>query len=124
MIVALSSRSSQDIGDYAQPRESIASGLGCGLDFGLGGAFRDMYCWLLLGLRLGLASRFLGDELLLDFVWMQQSRFLTVGFVYFVLICIRFDSKEIVECDIGPFCGSDFISQTEDFLICDLLLML
>jgi hypothetical protein len=70
MVVALSARSSQDIGHYAQARESIAGGLGCGLDLGLGGAFGDVDSGLLLGLRLVLASRFLGDELLLDFVWM------------------------------------------------------
>jgi hypothetical protein len=69
MIVALSAGTSQDIGHYAQARESIAGGLGCSLDFGLGGAFGNMHSWF-LGLGLGLASRFLGDELLLDFVWM------------------------------------------------------
>ena len=55
MIVALSARSSQDVGHYAQTRESIASGLGCGLDLSLGGAFRDVDSRLLLRLRLVLA---------------------------------------------------------------------
>jgi hypothetical protein len=36
----------------------------------LGGPFGDMHSGLLLWLRLGLASRLVGDELLLDFVWM------------------------------------------------------
>jgi hypothetical protein len=70
MVVALSTGTSQDIGHYAQARESIAGGLGCSFNFGLGGPFGDMHSGLLLWLRLGLASRLVGDELLLDFVWM------------------------------------------------------
>jgi hypothetical protein len=92
MVIPLSALSSQDIGHYAQTRESIAGGLGRGLDFGLRGAFGYMDAWLLLGLRLILASRFVGDELLLDFVWMQESGLLAVGLVDLFLICIRFNS--------------------------------
>lgn len=52
-----------------------------------------MDSWLPLRLRLILlACRFLGDELLLDFVWMQESRLLAVGLVYINLICAWFDS--------------------------------
>lgn len=126
MVVALPARSSQDVGHYAQARETIAGSLGRGLDFGLGGAFGDVDSRLLLGLGLVLvlASRFVGDELLLDFVWMQESGLLAVGLVYVILVCVGFQSQEIVECDAEPFCGFDFISQTEDLLVCGLLLVI
>jgi hypothetical protein len=54
---------------------------------------------------------------------MQESGLLAVGLVYIILICAWFDSQEVVEGDASPFCGFDFISQTEDFLVCGLLLV-
>jgi hypothetical protein len=57
-----------------------------------------VYAGLLLGLGfLVFSRRFVGDELLLYFVGMQEARPLAVGFVDFVLVCGRGDPEEVVE---------------------------
>lgn len=82
-----------------------------------------MNTWL-LRLFLVLSSRLVGNELLLDLVGMQKFRFLLVGLIDFVLVGRRSDAEEIVECDARTFMKFDFVPQTEDFLICDLQLVI
>ena len=67
VIVALSARASQDVGHYTQARKAIAGCLGCGVDLCFRRALGDMNARF-LALGFSFASRFLGDELLLDFV--------------------------------------------------------
>jgi len=124
MVVARSALSFQDVVHYAQTRESFGGGLSRGLDFGLRGAFRYVDSWLLLGLRLVLASRFVGNELLPDFVWMQDAGLLLVRLVYVFLVCVWLDSEKVVEGNAQPLGGFNFISQTEYFLVCGLRLVI
>jgi hypothetical protein len=69
-----------------------------------------MDSWLLRRLLLALARRLVGNELLLDFVWMQETRLLAVGFVNFVLVRRGRNAQEIVECYSWPFGKFDFIT--------------
>lgn len=85
MIVALSARASKNVGHYTQARESVAGCFGRGGNLCFGWAFGDMNAWL-LAFGFVLASRFLSNELLLDFVGVEKTRLLAVGFVDFVLV--------------------------------------
>lgn len=124
MIVAFSAGSSQDVGHYTEARKSITGSFGCSLDLCLRRALRDMDSWL-LALRLGLvlACGSIGDELLLDLVGVKKTGPLAVGLVDFVLGRGGSDAYEIVEGNVESLRGFDFVSQTEDFLICDLSLV-
>jgi hypothetical protein len=84
-----------------------------------------MDSWLLaLGLGFVLACGLVGDELLLDLVGVKKTRPLAVGLVDFVLCRGRSDAYEVVEGNVEPLRGLNFVSQTEDFLICDLSLVI
>jgi hypothetical protein len=102
MIIPLSARTSQDVGDYTETCESIAGSFSSSLNLCLGRGFANVHPGL-LALWLVLSGRLVGDELLLDLVWVEEFGFLAVCFIDLVLVSRRWDSDEIVEGNTRAF---------------------
>src|SRR4051794_18616646 len=92
-----------------------------GFDLRFRRTFRHMDTWLFLrSLRLLLVfpSRLVGNELSLDFVWMDFLRSLAESFNDIVLAGRLLNFKEIVKCHPRTFGSLDFILKAKDFVIC------
>lgn len=119
VVISLSSRSTEDVRDYSETRETVAGILRSGLDFGLAWRLSDMYALLsILLLGLVFAGRLVCDELLLDLVRVESAGLLAVGLVDVVLGSRGLDAEEVVERDALAFGGLDFVTQAEDLLVC------
>ena len=90
MIVARTTFTTQDVGHYAQASKSIAGCLRGGIDLFLSWAFGDMNAWLLLRvLGFILARGRVGDELLLDLIWVEDTSSFLIRFIDFLLVASR-----------------------------------
>jgi hypothetical protein len=111
VIVALALRTLEDVGDDGQTLIAGSGLLEVRIDFPLRGNSRLLASLLAL-------FRIAVDEDLAGLIGVQFAGALAVGLGQVVLGGAGLDAEQVVKGDIGTLCGSDFIAEAEDFMVC------